>query len=514
MLLVRADSMRHPIRLLASLLLLGCSPAEPPTSDAIELAPEAGFVDVAADSYTIDGTPLVASPARLFYSFHPATIAPDRAPLLVLGAGGPEASVLFLLATGTSEQRIEAGRLVPNPDSLTDVAHLLYLDARQAGFSYGTLPDPASRAARDAELSAANYNPYRDAADFIQGLLAFLAEHPALDDHGVVLVGESYGGLRTSVMLNLLLFAPEYAAGTRRFASPALSARIREYFTARFGTTDPDPAEVATAFRGQILLEPWFAGTRQSELEGPLLEAPGSILDEVAAETGTPYLRCAEQPAPCVPYDNAVTFLAAAGRSAFDVRAPDDWLARHDAAVTAVAANPAALSAVLGVPEADLAAGLPVDRGDAYRFADPAAHTGILGAAWGDLPAWDDYFVSNHDEARQAFFGSDADALGVNPGLPSHGELTIENLRFVPTFVSRATYDVVVYAPALVPTLASYPSVSSVTERGDREIVVRFADGTERTLVAPRYASSHAVESDEPAALHDDLAAFLTLVAP
>jgi hypothetical protein len=502
--------------LLVSWLLLGCGvdDAHPPDA-AVVLSAELGFLDVEADTYHIDGTELSSSPARLFYSFHPATVAPDRAPLLVLHAGGPVASSLYIMAYGTAEQRLDLSAvvtLVHNADSLTDVAHLLYLDPRQAGFSYSTLVDPSIDSARVSELSAANYNPYRDAADMLEGLLAFLRTHPTLANRQTYFVGESYGGLRTSLMSNFLLFATEYAAGTRRFVSPNLVADVHRHFEARFGHAEPAAVEVATQFRGQILIEPWFAGDRQAQFSGPLLELPGSILDEVAAETGTPYRRCAEQPAPCVPYDNALAFVAAAGRSIYDVRAPEDWLAQHSAVVTAVGTNPSALAALFGVTAADLAGAL-AGRGGAYRFADPArglAHPqGDLIASWGAIQPWDAYFADGNEEARSVFYASQAAALAIDPRLPAYGELLVENLRYLSTFVSRATYDVLVYAPALPPTLASYPSVSQVTEPADGVLRVEYTDGTVRSIVSPHYATSHSVERDDPAHLHDDIAAFL-----
>ena len=507
--------------LLVSWLLVGCDAddAQAPVA-AGALSAELGFVDVEADTYQIDGTQLRSSPARLFYSFHPATVAADRAPLLVLHAGGPAGSSLFVMAYGTAEQRLDFSSgisLIRNADSLTGLANLLFLDPRQAGFSYSTLADPSLDTARAAELSAANYNPYRDAADVLEVLLAFLRAHPTLTNRQTYILGESYGGLRTSLMSSYLLFATEYAAGTRRFVSPTLSAAIRRHFEARFGNAQPTAAEVATQFRGQILIEPWFAGTRQREVSGPLLESPGSILDQVAAETGTSYRRCAEQPAPCDPYDNALAFVAAAGRSIYDVRAPADWLNQHTAAVSALATNVTALSVLLGVAAPDLARAF-TGRGGAYRFADrahePDHPQGELPTVWGTIEPWDAYFVAVNEEVRTAFSSSEAAALAVEPAQPAYGELLIENLKVLSTFVSRATYDLVVYAPALSPTLASYPSVSQVTEPTDGALLVRYTDGSERTIVAPKYAASHAVERDDPAKLHDDIAAFLTATAP
>ena len=480
------------------------------------LSAEIGFLDVPADTYQIDGTELHSSAARLFYSFHPATVAPDQAPLLVLYAGGPAGSSQFVMAYGTAERRLDfsAGiTLIPNAASLTDVGHLLYLDPRQAGFSYSTLADPSLDTARAAELSAANYNPYRDAADVLEALLAFLRDHPSLANRDVYFVGESYGGLRASLMTNFLLFTPEYAAGTRRFMSAALAAEVRQHFQARFGDPQPSVAEVAAQFRGQILVEPWFAGERQHAMAGPLLESPGSILDDVATQTGVAYRRCAEQPAPCAPWDNALAFVAAAARSIYDVRAPADWLTQQSAVVTALATDEGALAALLGVTPSGLSATF-AGRSGAYRFANPGQSPdypqGALPASWGAVEPWDAYFVAINDEVRSAFFASSSAALAIDPGQVAYGEFLLENLRYVSTFVTRAAYDVVVFAPALLPTLASYPSVGQVSEPSDGQLLVEYTDGTMRAITAPRYATSHAVERDDPVKLHADIAAFVS----
>lgn len=476
-------------------------------------------MDVPADTYRFDGLELQSSPTRLFYSFHPATVVPERAPLLVLHAGGPVASSLFVMAYGTAGQRLDLSsgiRLVPNASSLADVANLLYLDPRQAGFSYSTLADPAIDSARVAELSAANYNPYRDAADLLEGLLSFLGAHPALANREIYFLGESYGGLRASLMSSFLLFAPEYEAGTRRFVSPSLSVDVRNYFQTNFGDGQPTPPAVATWLRGQILVEPWFAGQRQHDVAGALLELPNSILDEVAAQTGYAYQRCSTRPAPCVPWDNALGFVAAAGRSIYDIRAPSDWLSQHTAAVTALALDPGALAALFDVATPTLAGILAV-RAGAYRFADIgqglAYPQGGLPAQWGAIEPWDAYFVALNEEARMVFFASQAAGLAIDPVQASYGDMLVEDLRYLPTFVSRAAYDLVVFGPALLPTLASYPSVGQVTEPVDGTLLVQYTDGTERTVVSPRYATSHAVERDDPAKLHDDIAMFLGAIA-
>src|SRR5690349_3051422 len=75
-------------------LLLACTPADDTETPDTTTAPpddpsyepphvEAGFLEVPAQPDAANFT------ARLFYSFHPAEQAPEKAPLLVFFNGGP-----------------------------------------------------------------------------------------------------------------------------------------------------------------------------------------------------------------------------------------------------------------------------------------------------------------------------------------------------------------------------------------------------------------------------------------
>jgi hypothetical protein len=162
-----------------------------------------GFVEVEPLAWTSrTGERNESSGARLFYRFVPADVDAKSAPVFVLFNGGPLATSMLLMSFGTGPTTLDiaspeaAAR--DNPHSLTQLGNLLYIDARDTGFSYLT----GSKA--DA-LSSASLNPLIDAADFVRVTLRVLAKQPALSNNPVVLVGESYGGLRASLMLQLLL---------------------------------------------------------------------------------------------------------------------------------------------------------------------------------------------------------------------------------------------------------------------------------------------------------------------
>jgi pimeloyl-ACP methyl ester carboxylesterase len=141
------------------------------------VADDVGFVDVPG--------------ARLFYVFRKADV--ENAPLVVFFNGGPGYATSFgLLAHGTSPATVDSsGALVANGASWTSFANLLYIDERQSGFSYGVGTAPGACA----------FDPVADAADFAQALLRFFDAHQALRHAPVVLVGESYGGMRAMYVL-------------------------------------------------------------------------------------------------------------------------------------------------------------------------------------------------------------------------------------------------------------------------------------------------------------------------
>ncbi len=494
------------------LLACGSSPevAAPP---AVAVA-EVGFVEIAADDYSLGDATLTSPPARLFYDYQPALSDTDTAPLLVVTGGGPGAAVLLLaMDTATSGLigRAEAGLLLgPHATPFTDLGHVLYVDARNTGYSYALATDPSVAEERAAGLGPASSNVFRDAADVLHVLLAFLSDHPALSACDVVLVAESYGGARTAVLVDLLLGAGERPGRSGPFASAVLA----EALAAPLGEGDAAPLrgwDLGSRVRGQLLLQPIIAGALQDEVTGDLLEAEGSVLDAIAAETGIPFVRCAEREPPCEPFANVEAFLVAAGRSQFDHRAPLGWLDGLLGAAGSVGGDLGAAALVLGVSEAELVAALGDRAPGAYRFVDQAAASdGSLAAAAGPLEAWDAYFTPLNRDVLDAFWTAEVRDLDAHADASVLPGLFVDNLRSVPTLVTRARYDLHVFAPALPGVLARLPGVVAVTERGAEALALTLDDGAEVVLQAPRFeGSSHAIASDEPAALSAALAAWM-----
>jgi hypothetical protein len=277
-----------------------------------QLHSEAGFIPVEGSvscfqfGSWFNRLTMRTSPARIWYTFQPADEEAEAKPLFVFFNGGPGGATscgLFSantarLAVFRDEATGEAA-IVNNPASWTRAGNLLHIDARTAGFSYSLMDDPGGEVRRGREFDLQNYNPFVDGADFVRALLRFLADHPAIRGNRVVLVPESYGGVRTTVMLHLLLYYGRYADGGSVYQDPALVASIQAHYDAVFpvfaGEAVP-PVVVASQWGHQVLIQTVVTTPYQTRVKVEMLEAPGSPLYQVAAETGIPYVPYAESP--------------------------------------------------------------------------------------------------------------------------------------------------------------------------------------------------------------------------
>ena len=164
---------------------------------------EAGFMTIEPISFYFhygsyfNRLELRSSEARMFYSFQAAERDPEDKPLFVFFNGGPASATssgLMSMYTGryTLDNRIESGGgegFVANPVPWTRLGNLLYIDAREAGFSYNIMTRVTEELARWQEFNSQNYNPLFDAADFVRVLLRFLDRHPVLRSNRIVIVG-------------------------------------------------------------------------------------------------------------------------------------------------------------------------------------------------------------------------------------------------------------------------------------------------------------------------------------
>ena len=253
----------------------------------------AGFVEIEPVTYrTYFGgsmEPRTSARTRLFYNLLPADEDAKDAPVFVVFNGGPGAATSLLRSFGTGKRTLDsenpAAASVENAVSLTALGNVLYIDCRQAGYSYGLTANPSSERERRSISNSQSVNEAFDAADFVRVVLRVLALERALKNNPIVIVGESYGGVRASLMLYLLLNARRLSDSTFGYYDTALGSEILAHASAVF--LEPaetlTPQQIAKQFGWQVLLEPLVAGRLQF-LHADRMR--GDVLGELAVELG------------------------------------------------------------------------------------------------------------------------------------------------------------------------------------------------------------------------------------
>lgn len=486
--------------------------------------PEAGFIELPPSEYTVRGgaTELTAttSAARFFLNFQPADNQRGPKPIVVMLSGGPGASSAILLGGNTSPVTLDPARTgdaksASNPDSWTSFTNVLYIDARGTGFSYGVAEGMEDDAARAAEFGVRNFNTFVDAADLVRVLLRFLNEAPTLTSAPIILAGESYAGIRTSIALHMLHHPERYGAGAEPYEDVALAAQIEAHYEAAGTTADYQ-------FGSAILLQPRLSSPHQQAAAGAALEAPGSVLAQVADETGVPFVPCSDKPAPCSPFQNVVDYLAEAGRDLYDVRRPaGDLFARYEE-IGARIEDPGGFHDAIGLQPETLDQLVPGGREGAYRLIEASPEEEPLGAWFGgEIAPYDRYFeVELFDLLGAPFAGAQAQALGIERQSARHGLYFLEDALAVRFFVTNAAFDAAIWTPSLPDALAMYTDeVAGVHTDGD-ELTIEYQPGafgvpgaapTSRSVRFVRYdASGHSVSLDQPTQLASDVRAWVT----
>jgi hypothetical protein len=558
----------------AGLLLLGLSgPAKLWASPSpAALRDEAGFIDLEPVTFDLQyGShfhrwTLRSSEASLWYSFHAADADPASKPLFVFFNGGPGSATSHgLLSMYTSkytlDNRIDGGgdAYIVNPVPWTRLGNLLHIDARQAGFSYNRMDDVGNMTARFLEFNVQNFNPFIDGADFVRVLLRFLAGHPEIRANRVVIVGESYGGVRSIVMLHLLLNYRDYGNNVEMYQDPALVAEIQAHYDAVFpeyrGEKVP-PEAIIRQFGHQILIQPAITMNYQSEIASTLMLEPGSVIDQLVRETGIPYN-------PSIHGTPADYVGDVARRDLYICTKPVGWLNSFFGKAGALLQNVGNLSLVTGFDVTSVASLYAAARTRAYRvfdtnygtnaalplptqgisaeddflFLEPARLeaasaarlTGDLPSVFGVLQPWDTYFLGTNYHANwAAIFFNAGKARGYEAyyGFPRFGRMFLKNVVHVQTFVTNAGLDLVVLSRAIPPALARHADIvqsvehvlASTGEARPGKIVLRYLPSAfpdlpeigERTIRFPLYAEScHAVSLTQPLDLYQDVVAWL-----
>jgi pimeloyl-ACP methyl ester carboxylesterase len=427
------------------------------------------------------------------------------------------------------------------------------------------MDNPQDDALRHAEWDAQNYNAFIDGADFVRVLLRFLGNHPAIQDNPVVLVVESYGGVRALVMLHLLLFYQDYANGNAIYQDPALVEEIQNHYDTVFpeyaGQTVP-PSVISRQFSHQVLIQPAITRYYQRLVAAEMLEAPGSILDDLAAETGVPYIRYADQPwarenpTPFNIMNNIYDFINQIGRDPYIWAKPAGFFNGFFDSAADLLTQYDKLNQMTGVDTAAIPELYASARQQAYKikfledYATLLSHSALLGPApkfdeirsflfpcaedhmkpvFGTLQPWDRYFLDlNHDVSTAfALNRTVMESYDIHYRYSERfGEMFLDNVAFVETFVTNAAYDIVVYCPSLPDALSYHASkLSNSTHdavgppQAERpgQILLEYVPGsvpgstvTTRTIRFPFYADSgHAVPMTEPGEILDDVRAWI-----
>jgi hypothetical protein len=426
---------------IALLLLAGCHVASNPHSRELAvcspapLADEAGFIDLPDEG---------SSRARLFYSFEPSSLA--GAPLAVVFNGGPGVATAPLRALNTGKRRVDIAsqEVVANDADWSQFAALLYIDARQTGFSYDVAgsDDPAGR---DEALAGAHFTSAADTSQFVRAILAFFDAHPSLRCSRVALVGESYGGVRATRMLEMILHYRDHEL------AEALQAHFDRVFPQRAGL-ELAPEVIAEQFFAQVLIQPLVLGQQQL---------------------------------------NASHRTVASGTDPYDDSEPDTWESTVAQALLAAHTQAAAFEKLIGVPPAAVAELAAAERGFAVRELVPfdGRADGDLAGVLGAVGPYDAYFLLAH--------------AGLLPDTTS-GDAFVDNLRYVDTLITDALHDQVIVSAVIPQLLATWPGVAGVATAGG-SVSVSFSDGSMRSFRFPQYDAGHMVELRQPAALRDDV---------
>ena len=502
---------------------------------------ESGFIYLEENEYFLSSRNDKSGRAKIWYNFQPADENPGEKPLFVFYNGGPgsASAIVFLYNTAkkTADQAFSGEGVADNAYNWNQIGNLLYIDARQTGFSFGILDDPTDGSARSAYFSTSNFNVFVDAADFIRVIFRFLESHPKIKSNPVILSGESYGGTRTTAIINILLNVADYAENNRVFYDEKLFEEIARHFKEIDPsiTGMPSKEDVAKQFGRQIMIQPLVMGQKQMDAAGGLLEQSDSPLYTIQNETGLEYSKCGFTPN-CSKYNNAINYVQNADRDIYSYRRPYNWLFDYtDAGTAKMLQMPMFEELIMNDPTkiSELHAETRAIEG-AFRYSDDNgfsrnltwsdkfenlpeiektiikartrqrnAHplsSGNLDSFFGELPLYDEYFVDLSYSITYTFYYA-----SVSPYSDVNGEMFLENIRTTKTFITQAEEDIVIYAKGIPEAAKSFSNVSSV-DTEENSFTVHFKDGESATVTFPFYPeSSHSVSVNQPEKFFNDV---------
>ncbi len=533
----------------------------------------------------------IASEAMIFYSYHPGNEirinGKTKQPLFVFLNGGPGcATTLNLFAMNTAPYTLDRERTggamcAENPYSWTTMGNLLYIDAPNTGFSYNNMENIDNAGARFREFLSSSYNPYIDAAQVIRTILRFLSEHKNIAANDVILVGESYGGTRVSTMLNMLLFRQKYTAARGGvYQDDKLVRLIEDHFNKYFHGEAVTPELVAKQFGRQILIEPQLTGPYQDEVTEEAYLQADSIIYQLAKEEGLVWdQECKNVIIPTTSCLTLAYIPDVLNRDPYIYTKKKTWSDDIEAHSTQALLDVDVLSTVLDVSVGTISKMLPDARKKTCRISslmelisDEYDEFGIDLAYSGNIPTefavllkealksvnYTESLINRHmDNSLEKVFGKlkswDRYLMGTNlsvfvaysleswinkehgkvlsPDMSTlFGEMFLNNLALVKTFLTDAELDLIIYSPALPRSFKKYTGIVQdvQTVRGkddhDRQnpgsVTISYVPDSltdvdttpeSRTIYYPYYASSgHSVSSSQPEEFRRDVMNWLS----
>ncbi len=475
-------------------------------SDLAEPKADAGFIDIDATDYvaSFEGSATqTAQATRLFYSFVPANDHAKERPVFVFFNGGPGHTSMLLASFGTGKRTFSgdapSAPSTLNAASFSRFGNLIYIDSRQAGFSYGVTAHPDQASERTAGFAAANFNAAIDGADFTRALLRILKRQPAVRNNPVVIVGESYGGTRASVMLDLLLRPDRSSPQNESLVDATLSTEIHEHYAAVFPGFEEAkllPEQRAKQFGWQVMIQPWLGGTLQRDEQNAVRDR---VYARMTAASGLSRTQL----------DN---------NCHYHVLKPETWCDDVDLATTRFSTTPSEFQSYFSVALDQVPLLKASERGGAYRIGagsapqDPSAMLSLLGP----LATWDQYFSL----AASSSFSAN--------GSPYYLYPFARNVHYVETLITNAQWDLVVMSEAIVTMLSHVTnpngagSLTSVSYEGAADLEhptervhLHFSAGPsspelDRVVRFPRFSDSgHMVTVSEPAKFASEVQTFL-----
>jgi hypothetical protein len=456
---------------------------------------------------------------RLWYAYFQADENYTAKPLFVFLNGGPGCGTsMNLFAMNTAPYTLDRSRVpsdslsAVNENSWTAMGNLLYIDAPNTGFSYMVCPDGQLQES-DFRLRefifGDNYNAFVDGSQVLRVVLKFLEENSELRNNEVILVGESFSGVRVSTMLNMLLYYRQYADGRKVYKDTELARLIEAQLLSTTAHKAPyKPEEVANQFKKQILIQPQIVDKYQHVDKVSAFMKPKSLMDLLGKEAGAEiswhdFLAKARKDGKDI--GQAVSrYLLYIKRDPYNCKKESDWTDNNEYFSMKALNNIDELSKITGVADIKNVRYLqPKERINALRFSMnsqiPIYASQIINMLIFELPDDLQMYISmipfwhknlldmdnplkslNHNLGALNDF--DSYLVGTNPyvflgfcmnsggnslvdvlldiefdryGISLtdsciYGTMFLENLALVDTFMTDAQNDIVVYSPTLV----------------------------------------------------------------